>query len=93
MTALTRAQVDAMLTGLVSDKVDGVNVSRLLDHDAAQRERIRELEQQKDNLYRHLQETQRMYTDLRCQLELEEHAHYATNHQLAALHTPEEKPS
>lgn len=41
---LTRDQVEIMLTGLVQDKIDGINVQRLLDHDAAQRAFIDELQ-------------------------------------------------
>ena len=44
MSTLSREQVEVMLKGLIQDKVDGVNVARLLDHDAALRSCAAELE-------------------------------------------------
>jgi uncharacterized protein YgfB (UPF0149 family) len=55
---LTREQVEGFVTGMIQDKVDGVNAQRLLDHDATQRERIAELEAA-DEIHLQLHDTAR----------------------------------
>lgn len=44
---LSREQVEELLMGLVQDKVDGVNVARLLEHDAMLRAKLEAVEQER----------------------------------------------
>ena len=49
MSELTREQAVEYLEGLVQDKVTGHVVARLLNHDAALRARVKELEKERDD--------------------------------------------